>query len=531
MEGKSPLFDDLQLFWGKRLEGTLYTPKRRTPIKPRRNANELNRFGRESLVKRFKMSFVSLSDVNRMRKSVVMDEGMSNLMESTQRKDLLRQRSNDRIRNWPNTLDNQRIKKENFLRDKELVAEQERQALDVEEARVRANTRLETISRANEMLFQQTDKMKFLKVQIGYAEALHGRKVQVLTKQESKKMLVEEEENWHKIKMEKVAQGEAEEQAKIDSRQEIIAKIKKSRKEQVDDVRARRQQVKDEEQAIGDAMRRRAKEQVEEEVQRQIEKEAKQAKSNADLVVANEQFKAIRNSVRARALEEQEAREAEVHLIDARAKARKDLEKKRFQAKLDQRQKIIDKAVELLAKKSNSEMALMHKQADEKKAKDDAIEAAKQAKREAQAAAIKVSREQMIQDKYNRWQKERDSEEAMIASWGELRDVADEKEKAKVRKARESTKLIKDIQRAEGIERNRAKIHQKLAEAEEANLLLANSGNDEEKFAVRTKQMIEEYAKAGKPIYTLMKALELKAPALLPALKNKRPERSPRPDA
>ena len=90
MEGKSPLFDDLQLFWGKRLEGTLYTPKRRTPIKPRRNANELNRFGRESLVKRFKMSFVSLSDVNRMRKSVVMDEGMSNLMESTQRKDLLR---------------------------------------------------------------------------------------------------------------------------------------------------------------------------------------------------------------------------------------------------------------------------------------------------------------------------------------------------------------------------------------------------------------------------------------------------------
>lgn len=48
------------------------------------------------------------------------------------RKAELKKKSEDRLKNWPNTLEALRLKKESFLKDREAQDELERQKVDIE---------------------------------------------------------------------------------------------------------------------------------------------------------------------------------------------------------------------------------------------------------------------------------------------------------------------------------------------------------------------------------------------------------------
>ena len=463
---------------------------------------------------------INASEINRMRSSLNVELGGDAFRASQNKKTMLRTLSQDRIKSWPNTLEALRRKKEEFVKTRAHEEELERREVDRKEAELNRKLRFESLERASEMLFKNTDKMKLLKSQIMYADAIHGRKDQIAWKQKVKEDIKKEDEVYHNIKMEKVRRSEEEDEAKARKKEKVMEAVKLQREEQIAQVRAERKREADEAMAIGAAMRRRAEAQVQEDIQASIDKQAMIDKKNADMVIANEKFKAIKASVRKREEEEEARRDAEVAGIEFRKQARKDLAARHAREKQAQRQKIIDDAVTLLAKQNAQHAQIAEKQAAEARDKADKAEAAKEARRQKLWNAIVESRTEMINKKVKDWEKEQEHEIAMAENWKKVINEEHFKREERDRKIHEQNMVIKKIQKAEGIENARRKVREKLEERERDAKLRLGGNEAEEKFYKVCRETIAAYAKEGKPTYTLYKALERSEPVLLPAILN-----------
>ena len=383
--------------------------------------------------------------------------------------------------------------------------------------------RLEAIKRANDLMYAQTDKMKGLRSQKAYADVIHYRGSQVEFKNKQK----EDEKVWnsqfHVAILDRVAKGEAEEEAKKAKLAEQRKVIAVARKEQVDEVRSKRAAEKAELDAIGEAMKSQAKKQLQDDYEAQVQKQIRIAEGNAAMVVANEKLKAVREQIKLQEAEAQAAREAEKDIIEGRQKARKALEIRRFEKAQDTRQKIIDAAVKQLAAKSNKDEAILLKQVSEGQEKQERLFREKEERLRKAQEDCHLSRQEMIRNKQRLEEEAWDLEDRMVKMWAEANEREIQKEKHKVRVAHENTVRLKQLQYEEGLQSQRKKVEARIIELEQAKMLQTISGQDDGKFAEICRAEIARYAAEGKPVYTLMRALETTQPALLPAKKPDKP--------
>lgn len=105
------------------------------------------------------MSIVSATDFSRIRSSV---QPPVRTDKETRRANL-KKKSTSRTEKWPNTLEAMREKKDNWKLEKEENEERRRLAIDANELRLQKEVRLQQIERANNILYEQTDKMKTLR--------------------------------------------------------------------------------------------------------------------------------------------------------------------------------------------------------------------------------------------------------------------------------------------------------------------------------------------------------------------------------
>ena len=352
------------------------------------------------------------SEIDRIKASVQPPTEVVN-----NRKAELKKKSEERLKNWPNTLEALRKKKESFLKDREEAAELVRQQIDIEEAEKRRLDRLEAIKKANDLIYEQTDKMKLLKSQKLYADVVYTRFQQVDKKQEVKEALKVEDAKFHEIILERVKRGEEEEAEKIAKREKEIELMKKSRVEQVEEVRRAREEKARQTREDGLRMKAIAEEQLREDIQKYEDKIRRGKETTAKLVAANEQMKLERRErleeERLKALE----RDAEVEVIEARKRALKQLEKERFDKSQLTRQMLIDAAVYQLSLKKSEEDTLMQKQGQEIKDREDKAIQDKQDKADRDWDITVQSRSAMIARKEaaNKAQKEQD--DFLAAKW------------------------------------------------------------------------------------------------------------------
>ena len=312
------------------------------------------------------------------------------------RKQELRQLSDEKTSKWPNTLEASRKKKESFLKDKEDREELRRQEIDRQEAEIRGKQRLDAITRANELLYEQTDRMKMLKSKKLYSDVLHNRAFQIEDKLAAKEVVKKEAADYHQVILAKVKRGEELEQEKELRKQEQIKIIAMARKEQLDDALARKEADRRTQVAIGQAMKERAKEMLAEEIRKEELKHLKAEENKNAVLSANEKLKSLRIQLAQEERKAEEQRDAEVQVIENRKNERKLIEA-RFQEKAQiKRQSIIDAAVKALALKSNTETAVLLKQDKEIKDREDKAIADKAARRKAEWDAIVSSRTNMI---------------------------------------------------------------------------------------------------------------------------------------
>ncbi|CAM9604490.1 unnamed protein product, partial [Ascophyllum nodosum] len=87
----------------------------------------------------------------------------------------LKKLCDERVRLWPNTLQAQRQKKENWKRKQDEEVEARRRVVDRQEVLLQRRLRVETIKRANDKLYEQTDKIKLLRGNLLLAEVIEVR--------------------------------------------------------------------------------------------------------------------------------------------------------------------------------------------------------------------------------------------------------------------------------------------------------------------------------------------------------------------
>ena len=366
-------------------------------------------------------------------------------------------------------------------------------------------------------MYDQTDKMKGLKGSKLYADVMKTRQDQVVAKQERKVAEKEWNKQFHVAILEKVSKGEADEQIKNKKLADKIDIIKGQRKEQVDEVRAKRAAEISEAMSIGKAMKEQAIKRLEDDLIEQGAKQIRIDESNAAMVVANERAKQVRAELALKASAADGIREKEKEEVEGRKIAIKALEIRRFEKAQVTRQMIIDRAVKALAERATADNVLETKQFEEIKAKEDKAIADKAARRETERLAIKVSRAQQVERKKEKQEREWEEEDRMVIAQREKAAFEEQAEKEKHAKEYGNILRLKKIQYADAAKKQQKIAEEKLINITQAKLLQDIGSQDDDKFAEICKAEIKRYAAEGKPVYTLMKALQSTQPLLLPA--------------
>lgn len=461
------------------------------------------------------MSYITQTDLKRMRESV--QEIDSNETSIIDKKAHLKKLSNDKVKNWPNTLEATRRKKEAFLKDKHEREELERQEIDRQEAEIRKIDRINTIKRANELMYAQKDKMKLLKSQALFCDVIADRDKQVIEVQQRKQASKVVAQKDHENILKTVKELEEIELNKIIKQQEAIKEVAKVRQQQLLDAKARKDAEIEEQRQIGLAMKRLAEQRLQEDIQLHEAKTKMTKQRNFEFLQANEDLKTAKAEIKHKEKLAAEARNAELELIESRKLALKELERVKFERAQVTRKLLIDRALENLKNFTSNEEAILQKQIAEATAKEDKKIADKERNRQEQLKLLAEARENQINQRDLEWKKQRDEESSMVSLWRKEYDEFKLHEEAKKKESYDNDKKYKQSLLAEAHYHQKTKIEEKLKQIEYDKFLEELAVHEDDKFIERAKETIDIYSKAGKTIYPLQKALATTTIELLPA--------------
>jgi hypothetical protein len=154
----------------------------------------------------------------------------------------------------------------NNRREREDKKELQQQEVDRQESEFRKSQRIEAIEKANDLLYEQTDKMKFLRTQQHYADVLVYRKQQM----DEKKGAINKERgvdrDYHELTMKQIQESERKENEETARKEAIVKMVAQSRAEQLDEARQRKARAEEEARLLGLALKSAAEERVKEDI-------------------------------------------------------------------------------------------------------------------------------------------------------------------------------------------------------------------------------------------------------------------------
>eukprot|EP00825_Cyclidium_porcatum_P039671 TRINITY_DN486_c0_g2_i7.p1 TRINITY_DN486_c0_g2~~TRINITY_DN486_c0_g2_i7.p1 ORF type:complete len:361 (+),score=115.03 TRINITY_DN486_c0_g2_i7:96-1178(+) len=181
---------------------------------------------KSSSLKSASTQVLPLSQLQQIKERLLIG-GDSESFRKTQEKTEMHAKSQQRIQNWPNTLQALRRKKDDARFEKFKKDEEERRKIDEEEAILAAKTRKEIIEKANKQLYENNDKVKSFQSKLLLVDAVHERNYQLELKKQMKEIEKIREQQYLDQQREIMKQEEEEEQMKQD---ELNKKKKETQK-------------------------------------------------------------------------------------------------------------------------------------------------------------------------------------------------------------------------------------------------------------------------------------------------------------
>ncbi|XP_047198630.1 protein CFAP210 [Hippoglossus stenolepis] len=121
------------------------------------------------------------------------DRGKESMREAENRRKALHLRSEQMVKEWPDTITNQRKKKLEDKKIREEIMEEKRKQLDIEEAEYKDQQRKDIVVKAKTQLFNQTNRVKGLHSALLMTEVLKEREAQIELKKRCASKDVENE--------------------------------------------------------------------------------------------------------------------------------------------------------------------------------------------------------------------------------------------------------------------------------------------------------------------------------------------------
>ncbi len=437
--------------------------------------------------------------------------------EEDLRNEHLKKLSEERVKNWPNTLAAQRKKKEQWKEIRAAEEEAYRVKVDNEERELREAAAAKAYAKAKYLKFENQDKTKFLRAQQLYSDCVYERQEQIREKEVMKLWEKEKEKAYHEDVMRHVAEGDRREAAELEARKLKNAVICKQQQAQLAEFRENYLERLRIEKRDGELIQKKVASNLKEDVRAREEEAIKQQLKRNENKLANEELKKLRLEA---AVEDQ--------IIDARVK--KEVKRKEyydaeikkqkarmFAEKQRIKQRLIDNATRNLMNQMAADESALEEQVEAMRKKEDDLEALKQRNIKEQKLAIdQACKSAMARRAREREEDERQTAE-MVKAWRAKNKEIDDEAEADEKRRHDELMDLKKTQ-YEQREQYRARVRQERADrlsgdTGEANRIL----QEDLEFRQEAQREIDKAKAAGRPWYMLQKAKEAKERALFPS--------------
>ena len=437
--------------------------------------------------------------------------------EEDLRNEHLKKLSEERVKNWPNTLAAQRKKKEQWKEIRAAEEEAYRVKVDNEERELREAAAAKAYAKAKYLKFENQDKTKFLRAQQLYSDCVYERQEQIREKEVMKLWEKEKEKAYHEDVMRHVAEGDRREAAELEARKLKNAVICKQQQAQLAEFRENYLERLRIEKRDGELIQKKVASNLKEDVRAREEEAIKQQLKRNENKLANEELKKLRLEA---AVEDQ--------IIDARVK--KEVKRKEyydaeikkqkarmFAEKQRIKQRLIDNATRNLMNQMASDEQALEEQVEAMRKKEDDLEALKQRNIKEQKLAIDQACKSAMARRARERKEDEEQTAEMVKAWRAKNKEIDDEAEADEKRRHDELMDLKKTQ-YEQREQYRARVRQERADrlsgdTGEANRIL----QEDLEFRQEAQREIDKAKAAGRPWYMLQKAKEAKERALFPS--------------
>ena len=378
------------------------------------------------------MAILSASDLERISSSVAEKSPQNSV---AQKRRSLKACSDERVCTWTDTLAAKRKSRLEWKDQKWKKEEEERMEVDRKEAALQENMRQAILENSRRQVFEQNDKVKWLRSHQLYIDVVEERAKQISLSRNIEKDRHQEELKWHKDTMKKVHMAELKESEEAATRKAKSIEIARDLKYQRQKAKEAEERQKKEDEEEGKYLKQIALDDLVIEQKKAIAKMEKIKRANASIVKQNQNLKRIyeeNQRVEAKEAERLKKEEAELNRL---ALGRAQLEKRLFDERQEVRKKMIDKATADLTARSEREVeAFVLEQQKQNDATNAKIER-EQKKREMLQKDIDKSRQIQIREGKQQLESERNDDEIFMKHFQKINEklLLDEQRKQKKR--------------------------------------------------------------------------------------------------
>jgi hypothetical protein len=429
----------------------------------------------------------------------------------TQERMTLHQKSDSRVKNWSNTIQAQRKKKDE---DKIKRLEEEeiaRRKIEAEEEALQMEMRNHTIEAANKAIYESQDRVKAFKSKLQMCDMLEERKRQEKLKKKKKLTEVQINKQWEELERQQLQEQDLKTRKALEKEFKQKMKNAEDVQKQLDDFRMSYIKKYQEEMLEGELLKRQVEDDVEKERQKELNRILRNKQLQEEQRIANVHMQELLEQSRQKEILEDKKIE-EFGKQKARLdKLRKDKEEQKFTEKQKERQKLIDRQIEFLQKKVSNEDRILNKQVNEAELKAARMFEEQEKRKLLAKDAIERSRHQQITRKRAERESEKKEEEEFKEYWKirnlELQETeALEKEEERLR-----NKELSEFLKYQNEQKVRLSENEFMREQKAATKAQALLDQQEKHFYNYAEKAIQDWKHEGKNVTPLL--MELKGQA------------------
>eukprot|EP00997_Jenningsia_sp_PLL12_P008846 NODE_568_length_1605_cov_56.003856_g467_i0.p1 GENE.NODE_568_length_1605_cov_56.003856_g467_i0~~NODE_568_length_1605_cov_56.003856_g467_i0.p1 ORF type:complete len:471 (-),score=193.45 NODE_568_length_1605_cov_56.003856_g467_i0:150-1562(-) len=418
-------------------------------------------------------------------------------------REYMKTQSEARVRNWPNTIEALRLRKEQDRKDRLAKEEEARCAVDAEEAEYQNAQRKAAIERANLILYEQDDRIKNFNSKMFLSHVLEERQKQLELSEAKKEMEAHKEHLWNVKLQDQLEQAKKDEDRRQRARHKKALDAAQAQKEQLDDIRERTLQRQEEEKKEAQRIREAAEKAAVEE----LEAEQKKRRRAMDLADAYREANQLLEHQKEEQGRKDEYEDMKIRKF-AQLKEEQMIERKRradekFRKEQERRQRMIQKQSEYLQSQPDTQKNRMERQSLELQTQNEQREAMEKEKRAKHWEEIKLSRTRQLRLREKKKQLDLQEQAAFRKQWAHAAEhlLMQEMDTRKA-KGQKNRRLL-EFQKMQMHEKDLRRQSEKEQERMEGEMMKKALEDEEQMFQRYVETVMSEYSDKGRNLSTM----------------------------